>query len=114
MKLKTGLTTLVSLILLLGCAQEQVVVPGKREPISSVDSKAQLDNMSGSIETGSRAFPISNAKANESWTQGHGTQITRTSHPSLDVAIDLLWSVSIGKGDQARHRITAEPVVFEG
>ena len=114
MKLKIGLTTLISLIFLLGCAQEQVVVPGKREPISAVDSTAKLDNVFGSIENGSRRFPISNAKANESWTQGHGTQITRTSHPSLDIPIDLLWSVSIGKGDQARHRITAEPVVFDG
>ena len=114
MKLKIGLTTLISLIFLLGCAQEQVVVPGKREPISAVDSTAKLDNVFGSIENGSRRFPISNAKANVSWTQGHGTQITRTSHPSLDIPIDLLWSVSIGKGDQARHRITAEPVVFDG
>ena len=87
MKLKTGLTTLVSLILLLGCAQEQVVVPGKREPISSVDNKAKLDNVFGSIENSSRPYPISNTKAKESWTQGHGTQITRTSHPSLDARL---------------------------
>ena len=114
MKLKIGLTTLVSLICLFGCAQEQVVVPGKREPISSVVSTAKLDTMSGSLENGSRSFPVANARANESWTQGHGTEITRISHPSLDGAVDLLWSVSIGKGDQARHRITAEPIFFEG
>ena len=114
MKLKIGLTTLVSLICLFGCAQEQVVVPGKREPISSVVSTAKLDTMSGSLENGSRSFPVANARANESWTQGHGTEITRISHPSLDGAFDLLWSVSIGKGDQARHRITAEPIFFEG
>ena len=114
MKLKIGLTTLVSLICLFGCAQEQVVVPGKREPISSVVSTAKLDTMSGSLENGSRSFPVANARANESWTQGHGTEITRISHPSLDGGFDLLWSVSIGKGDQARHRITAEPIFFEG
>ena len=57
MNLKSGLVIVISILCLLGCAQEQVVVPGKREPISSVDSAAKPEDMSGFIKTGSK--PVS-------------------------------------------------------
>ncbi len=113
MNLKSGLLIVVSLLWLLGCAQEEVVVPGKREPISSVDSKAKPDDMSGFIKTGSKPFILTVGKANDAWSQSHGTPKTRIANPSLDGNLDLIWSTSVGKGDQARNRITAEPIVYD-
>ena len=55
----------MSILCLLGCAQEQVVVPGKREPISSVDSAAKPEDRSGFIKTGSKPFILAVGKAND-------------------------------------------------
>ena len=111
--LKSGLMIVVSLVFLFGCAQEQVIVPGKREPISSVDSTAKPEDMSGFIKTGSKPFTLAVGIENDTWSQSHGTPKTRIVNPSLDGNLDLLWSTSVGKGDQARNRITAEPIVFD-
>ena len=77
MNLKSGLLIVMSIFCLLGCAQEQVVVPGKREPISAVDSAAKLEDMSGFIKTGSKPFILAVGKANDTWSQSHGTPKTR-------------------------------------
>ena len=114
MNLKIGLMIFVYLICLLGCAQEQKVVPGKREPISSVDSTAKPEYISDFVKTGSKPFTFKGSKPNDNWSQSHGTPKTRTENPSLDGELNLLWSTSVGKGDQPRNRITAEPIVYAG
>ena len=113
MILKIGPLSLIFLVCLIGCAQEQIVVPGKREPISAVVTTAKTEDNFATIKSGSRAFTPSKTIENNSWPQGHGTPNTRVLHPSLDGMLTLQWSTSIGKGDQARNRITAEPIVYD-
>lgn len=112
MILKIGLMSIMFLVCLIGCAQEQVVVPGKREPISAVVATAKTEDNFATIKSGSMAFIPPQSIENNSWPQSHGTPNTRVLHPSLDGALTLQWSTSIGKGDQSRNRITAEPIVY--
>ena len=106
MILKIGLMSIMFLVCLIGCAQEQVVVPGKREPISAVVATAKTEDNFATIKSGSMAFIPPQSIENNSWPQSHGTPNTRVLHPSLDGALTLHWSTSIGKGDQSRNRIT--------
>ncbi|MDB3931026.1 PQQ-like beta-propeller repeat protein [Paracoccaceae bacterium] len=112
MILKIGLMSIMFLVCLIGCAQEQVVVPGKREPISAVVATAKTEDNFATIKSGSMAFIPPQSIENNSWPQSHGTPNTRVLHPSLDGSLTLQWSTSIGKGDQSRNRITAEPIVY--
>ena len=50
MILKIGLMSIMFLVCLIGCAQEQVVVPGKREPISAVVATAKTEDNFATIK----------------------------------------------------------------
>ena len=73
----------MSMVCLIGCAQEQIVVSGKREPISAVVATAKTEDNFAILKSGSMAFIPSQTTENSSWPQSHGTPNTRVPHPSL-------------------------------
>ncbi|MEM9579766.1 MAG: PQQ-binding-like beta-propeller repeat protein [Pseudomonadota bacterium] len=103
----------VAAALLAGCAEEDLILPGKRE-----DLRAPFDEISDDrVTTENTAQKISLPKmtTNASWTQRIGTPATRTAHPALAANLTgVQWSVPIGEGDSRRHRITADPVIAGG
>ena len=104
-------TLTVCAITLAGCEQPQPIISGKREAVDTLiqDAPARAEIINKSV-----AFRAPSMSSNENWTQGHGTQRTRTSHPTLGSAPQLIWSAPIGVGDGKRTRITADPLVADG
>ncbi|WP_370286145.1 outer membrane protein assembly factor BamB family protein [Pseudooceanicola nanhaiensis] len=101
-----------SLILLAGCGENEVLLPGKREDPRAVLQTEGPDE----AQAPNRAVPIRlpAPSVNAAWLQGPGTPATRNTHPALSAAPQLIWSAPIGAGDGRRQRITADPVVSGG
>ncbi|XAT56864.1 PQQ-binding-like beta-propeller repeat protein [Rhodobacteraceae bacterium IMCC1335] len=102
---------LVSSIVLAGCSDREVILPGKREPI--LKSEPSATEGAGTLST-PKAFAMPRQKNNLAWPQGHASPSTQVVHAALSAAPKLLWTLSVGTGDRARNRITADPIVAEG
>lgn len=102
------LSGLALALLVAGCAEEEVILPGAREDIRP--DAVTLDRPLAEIE-GSRPIALPQVARNAAWPQAHGTPALRTDHPALSAAPQLLWTAPIGQGDSRRQRITADPVV---
>lgn len=110
---------LMALALLAACSQPDPILPGKREGLREVLKTDQAEAASSEVvgATGpnvAEALRLPAAQVNSEWTQRIGSPATRAQHPSLSATPSLIWSASIGAGDAARRRITADPVVAGG
>ena len=95
------------------CKDSDVILPGKREPISNFYKKTS-HNFDKKVENRSLAFRPPKKRLNKNWVQGNGSPMYRTSNPALSQEANLFWSTQIGAGDSKRVRITADLVVSEG
>jgi len=102
---------LVSSIVLAGCSDREVILPGKREPILKFEPSATEG--AGTLSA-PKAFAMPRQKNNVAWPQGHASPSTQVVHAALSAAPKPLWTLSVGTGDRARNRITADPIVAEG
>ena len=97
---------LCALMLLSACAEDEVYLPGKREPIRSVlqdpDLAAPLEGEERQPNT-SRAIALGGTSNNASWTHSIGTPKYRTSHPALRAAVQQVWTADIGAGDSRKQ-----------
>ncbi|WP_255011491.1 PQQ-like beta-propeller repeat protein [Roseovarius sp. M141] len=108
-----------SAMLLAACAEKDAILPGKREGLREILTGDQAEAATSEVVGASgpnMAAPVRQpgAATNGEWTQRIGTPATRAAHPALSPAPNLIWSASIGAGDGARRRITADPVVAGG
>lgn len=103
-------------ILLGACSEREVILPGKREPITSVLSIAEPEEAAetGAIAPASQDIQLPAQVANADAPQGLGMQDFRTDHPRLASTLTPIWGVNIGQGDSRKHRIIADPVVLGG
>lgn len=97
-----------ALCLVAACSQNEVILPGKREPIRAEEATLAPEAAAADRLT------LPAARRNANWLQGHGTPATRTDHPAFGTALSTLWTASIGQGETRRLRITADPVVADG
>jgi len=102
---------LLSSIVLAGCSDREVILPGKREPILKLEPSATEG--AGTLSA-PKAFAMPRQKDNVAWPQGHASPSTQVVHAALSAAPKPLWTLSVGTGDRARNRITADPIVAEG
>ena len=114
MTLKRTLVAVVMMsVSLSACNDTEVILPGKREAISSIyEDGNQQDARENTNQ--SRAFNAPKAQMNSSWPQGHANAKTRTSNAALSAKPTLVWSADIGTGDVARTRLSADPIVYGG
>ncbi len=110
----TGLALLAVTMLLTACAEDDIILPGKREDIRSVVQEGEAALLAAETEDGPRAISLPAQQTNSDATQGPGSPSFRTSHPALGANPQLSWSANIGAGDGRRQRITADPVVAGG
>ena len=103
----------LSIIAATGCSEKEEILQGQREPISAV--------FHNNIEPGSKrpgnrrmALKAPKLRQNLDWPQGHASPKTRTSNAVLSEELELIWTTSIGTGDVARARLTADPVSKDG
>ncbi|MFK7745457.1 MAG: PQQ-binding-like beta-propeller repeat protein [Roseobacter sp.] len=111
--LRAVLVTCAASVLLSACAEEDLILPGKREDIRAVLLGEQVDPL-GASQNESRPIALAAQTANPDWAQSIGTPSVRTNHPLLSDAPQPIWSANIGSGDSRKQRITASPVVAGG
>lgn len=97
-----------ALCLVAACTQNEVILPGEREPIRAEEASLAPETAPAD------ALALPAVQRNASWLQGHGTPATRTDHPAFGSAPRTLWTAPIGKGDTRKLRITADPVIADG
>jgi outer membrane protein assembly factor BamB len=96
----------LTLALLAACAENELILPGDREPIRE----------DGQVEAPDRAVPLRlpAAATNADWTHKNGGPSHLTGHPALSRNLTHLWSVPIGEGNATKQRLSADPVVAGG
>lgn len=102
-----------ALTLLAACAEQDIVLQGKRESVDSVLTGAE-QLATEAFENRSEPVALPARVANTNWLQRAGTPATRVENAALLANPSLIWSVNIGAGDDRKARITADPVVADG
>ncbi|MFQ6552781.1 PQQ-binding-like beta-propeller repeat protein [Aestuariibius insulae] len=97
----------LSLALVAGCSEREVLLPGERLELRAEDA---------AVETVNRAVPLTlpAPRVNADWTHRNGTPQHRIVHPALGSQLTQIFSTGIGAGDSRKARITADPVVSGG
>jgi outer membrane protein assembly factor BamB len=103
-------------VVLGACSERDVILPGKREAITSVltVTAAETEFEAAPGADTSRDIQLPPQVANADAAQSIGMQQFRTDHPQLATTLTPVWSVNIGEGDSRKHRIVANPVVSGG
>lgn len=116
MTLKSVLTpacvTLLAALVVAGCAEREVRLPGTRldpRAVSSPDGPAVVEPAA----TGS-ALSLPGARANAEWTHRGAVPSHNSGHIALNGALRPLFAVPIGQPSGKRHRISADPIVAAG
>ncbi|MCV3272596.1 PQQ-like beta-propeller repeat protein [Roseobacter sinensis] len=110
----TGLALLAAAVFLTACAEDDIILPGKREDIRSVLQDGEAVPLAAETEDAPRPISLPAQQTNSDWTQGPGSPAFRVAHPALGANPQRVWSANIGAGDGRRQRITADPVVGGG
>ncbi len=117
-----GLVNIVaSVALVAACAPKPLILQGPR-----FDPRTPLDQVMGDVGKGNgnmdagpqpnRAEPLRLPAPvdNSEWTARNGGPQHRITQPALGSNLTEIWEAAIGSGDDARHSITATPVVAGG
>lgn len=103
----------VAAAVLAGCAEEDIILPGKREDLRAPFGEISDDRVIA--ENSAQKISLPAQRTNANWTHRIGSPATRTAHPALAAQLTgVQWSTKIGEGDSRKHRITADPVVADG
>ncbi len=107
---------LLSVVTLVGCTEREVILPGKREPVSAVLSASEAETTAAVTEATdtARAISLPAQVTNADAAQSPGSPAFRTVHPQLSTSLSPIFAVNIGAGDSRKHRIVADPVVAGG
>jgi len=95
------------MVLVAGCAQEELVLKGAREAL-------RPGNQAVAPVANPPELSLPPAQRNAAWPQRIGTPATRTPHAALATEPRLVWRAVVGSGNGKRHRLTADPVMAEG
>ena len=108
MKRQNWIMALIGAAVLAGCADKEVILPGKRENLRGDAVEAS------EIVNETRAIRLPGETRNAEWTHRIGSPAYRVANAALSQTPALAWSANIGAGNAKRNRITADPVVAEG
>ncbi len=97
----------IALLGLLGCSEPEVLLEGERLDVRGNPIPTETVNRA-------EALPLPVATANANWSHVGGSTTHLVAHPALDRSLALAWSVDIGKGNDRKHRIAADPIVANG
>lgn len=104
-----GIIGLLGIALMgLAACEEEFILPGERENV-----RDNLDQPAGG-ENRTVAVSLSRPVNHTSWTHRAGTPTHFIQQSTFSGPPSLIWSASIGKGNDRRHRITADPVAEGG
>ncbi|MEO0400976.1 MAG: hypothetical protein AAF214_01235, partial [Pseudomonadota bacterium] len=106
---KTALcASLVAFTFVTACAEREVILPGKREAVTSIlTSTAADDAAAEEVVNATQSINLPAQVANAEAAQSFGSPEFRTDHPRLGTALTPAFAVNIGAGDSRKHRIVA-------
>lgn len=113
MQAKFIVASLIATVVLAGCTEREIILPGERlgvrEVLQNNDAAdaASLDNITV-------AANVPAASNNAAWPQSHVSPSARITNAALSANLTPIWSTSIGQGDKRRARIITDPVVADG
>ena len=112
MKSKTNSMVLAvaALMLVAACGEQEVIIPGERLDILESSSETALDELVNRSEP----LALAPASLNADWSHRNGNVAHSLAHPALGRALRPVWSAEIGQGNDRKHRITADPIVWNG
>lgn len=93
----------------LAACDRPFILEGERFPL-----RAAFSENAGEVVNRAQPIALPAAVTNGEWTHRLGTANARLTHPAFSGAMQQLWSVPIGQGENRRVRITAEPVATNG
>ena len=98
--------SVVLLAALSACGDQELILEGERFDLEGTAAE----------EVVNRAAPLAlpAASVNAEWTHANGNARHQLNHPALGRELARRWSVTIGQGNDRKHRITANPVVAGG
>ncbi len=108
MTMRTGLISILALVLLASCASREVVLPGERLGI-----RAAL-GQGGEPANRSVALRLGRQVDHAAWPQRAGGPGHAMRHAAFNRSAALVWTAPVGQGNDRRHRITADPVAAHG
>lgn len=123
MKFKFSAALLTSMSILAACSTPEYILPGEREELRSPNPQtlgadaaaaATAARRDAAQQDGPRAIRLPAAVNHANWTHLGGSPSHQVQHAALSANPQLIWSASIGQGNDRKHRITAEPVVADG
>jgi len=116
-------TLLVLAALLTGCGDREVILEGARfdvrTPLDETlpppeDATTPQTAQAEPTPAQASALKLQKPVTLSEWTQRGSGPRHVAPHSTLSAAPALVWSASIGAGEDRRHRITADPVVADG
>lgn len=120
-----GGAVLALFLLAAACSENELILPGEREPIRPVDPSLQIaadagaDGTQGAVPVSAVAAPVvpltvPPSRMNSDWTHLSGDATHLAPSAALAATPTLRWSTSIGEGSDRRVRLTAAPVIAGG
>lgn len=93
-------------LMIAACGPREPTLPGERLDLRTSTSPPPVD----------RALPIAlpAPRTNAAWTHKAGGPDHTITHPAFSSSLTRVFSTPIGRGDDRRHRITADPVIAGG
>ncbi|WP_102226493.1 outer membrane protein assembly factor BamB family protein [Acidimangrovimonas sediminis] len=112
--LKNAVFLLACAALVAACAEKKIPLKGERLDPRAVVGAGE-DNVPAPAPGPHRvAVSLPAPRVNAEWTQRNGGATHAMTQPALGTNLSPLWAVQIGRGDDKRHQITADPVVAAG
>lgn len=114
MKLNHAVFCLACVALLASCAPKKIPLKGERLDPRSVVGAGEAGPPPGDYAPHNVPVRLPAPRVNAQWTERNGSPAHLIAQPALDTSLTPLWSASIGRGDDKRHKITSDPVVAGG
>ena len=95
---------------LFACSEPDRILPGKRE-----DAKTSFGfvNNDEDIFSTDNVINLQPMMANSEWPLISSAVSKNNSNHMLDSDLSEIWSVSIGKGDSKKRRLTTDPILYD-
>ena len=116
MKLSKIAATSLTLAVLAGCGERELILAGERfglrEPLPEATETGE--SVAEVAPDALRQFVVPAEVNHDAWTHRNGNAQHLIAHPALANALSLAWTANIGEGNSRRQRITADPIVSGG
>ncbi len=114
MRISQGILGFAALALVTACSEPEVILDGERLAVRDALDGTSAQEARAAVVARSVPISLPPVSANADWTHRGGNAAHRLAHPALQAPQGVIFSTSIGQGNDRKHRIAADPVVAGG